>query len=79
MYVCVCHAITDREVRAAVTEGAAQAEEVFHHFGVQVRCGRCVATMRSMMSLAGNGAAERRHVTDGQAGAPAARCRGCTR
>lgn len=79
MYVCVCHAITDREVRAAVTEGAAQAEEVFQHFGVQVRCGRCVATMRSMMSLGTTGVTERRHVSDGHAPGPAGRCRGCTR
>lgn len=78
MYVCVCNAITDREVHAAMASGAIVADEVFRHFGTQIRCGRCVATMRSLM---GDNApnSERRHVTDAEPQATHKRCRGCTR
>ena len=82
MYVCVCNAITDREVHAAMSNGAAAADEVFRHFGAEVRCGRCVATMRSLMGDKGP-AGERRHVSDAEDPATArprkGRCAGCTR
>jgi bacterioferritin-associated ferredoxin len=78
MYVCVCNAITDREVHAAMAGGAIVADEVFRHFGAQVRCGRCVATMRSLMGdSAMNG--DRRHVGDPEPASAHKRCRGCTR
>lgn len=79
MYVCVCNAITDREVHAAMAGGAAGADEVFRHFGTEMRCGRCVATMRSLMGEQGT-KGERRHVGDAEP--PVARkprCPGCTR
>ncbi|MBR9972344.1 (2Fe-2S)-binding protein [Magnetospirillum sulfuroxidans] len=78
MYVCVCNAITDREVHAAMAGGAIVADEVFRHFGTQMRCGRCVATMRSLMgdnAMSG----ERRHVSDTEPASTHKRCRGCTR
>jgi|GEM_PF-2728786 len=76
------NAITDREVHAALAGGAAGTAEVFRHCDAQVRCGRCVATMRSMIgdhSCAG----ERRHVTDaepvGTGKGTHKRCRDCSR
>lgn len=78
MYVCVCNAITDREVHAAMAGGAMAADEVFRHFGAEMRCGRCVATMRGLMGESG-AAGERRHVGDAEPPAKHKRCRGCTR
>jgi len=49
MYVCVCHALTDRDVREAGTQGAMSHDQVFAHFGVQSRCGRCTGTMCRML------------------------------
>jgi len=71
MYVCVCHALTDGDVRSARDEGAATSAEVFRHYGVKPQCGRCVRTMGGVMGRCGLGcgetAAERRHANDGDA------------
>lgn len=68
MYVCVCHALTDRDVRAAESEGAARGSEVFRHFGLKPQCGRCVSSMHGMLGKHEPGG-DRRHATD--AAAPA--------
>lgn len=78
MYVCVCNAITDREVSAAVAGGATGADEVFRHFGTEMRCGRCVATMRGLIGETGC-AGERRHVGDAETPAGRKRCHDCVR
>ena len=71
MYVCICHALTDVDVRAAETEGAASdADEVFRHFGVKPECGRCVPCMRGLLAGGCRAAGEQAcwaasHGTDG--------------
>lgn len=50
MYVCVCNAINCRTVRSAVGEGARSVSEVFRSAGKRPQCGRCVDTMRDMIS-----------------------------
>jgi len=52
MYICLCHAITDRDVRSAEQDGAVSDSEVFRHFGVQPRCGRCIGSMRCLLGCA---------------------------
>lgn len=64
MYICVCHALTDGDVRSAEARGAATSGDVFHHFGVTPCCGRCVSSMRGMLHSSET-ASNRRHVTDG--------------
>ncbi|MBI3446975.1 MAG: (2Fe-2S)-binding protein [Magnetospirillum sp.] len=49
MYVCLCHGFTDRQVRAAVTEGAGSASAVFRQFDAKPRCGKCVSTVRELI------------------------------
>lgn len=49
MYVCICHALTDTDVQSAECQGAARPAEVFHHYGVQAQCGRCVNSMRCLL------------------------------
>jgi len=41
MYVCLCNAITDREIRGAVTLGARSVEDLKSMLGVATCCGRC--------------------------------------
>lgn len=41
MYVCICHAVTDREIRAAVAGGAARLEDLTMTLGVGAGCGCC--------------------------------------
>ncbi|BDM65792.1 (2Fe-2S)-binding protein [Shewanella sp. NFH-SH190041] len=41
MFVCVCHAITDSQIRQAVAAGAHSLAEVKQQLGVASQCGKC--------------------------------------
>jgi len=66
MYVCICHALTDHDVRSAEVEGASSDAEVFRHFGVKRQCGRCVPSMRCMLGCR-RPASEGSHANDADA------------
>jgi bacterioferritin-associated ferredoxin len=59
MYICICNALTEKDVRTAVDEGAASAAEIFGYHGVEALCGQCVPIMQRM-TAPGDPAAERR-------------------
>ncbi|MDA8232101.1 MAG: (2Fe-2S)-binding protein [Magnetospirillum sp.] len=53
MYLCLCHALTDRQVRAAIEEGGAGGTaEVYRRLGCTPRCGKCVPFVRAMVKAA---------------------------
>ncbi|HEX7036636.1 MAG TPA: (2Fe-2S)-binding protein [Pseudomonadales bacterium] len=41
MFVCVCHAVTDREIREAVDDGVDHVEQLEERCGVGTGCGSC--------------------------------------
>lgn len=41
MYVCVCKAVTERQVKQAVNEGVDTMRDLNHRLGVAGECGRC--------------------------------------
>ena len=41
VYVCICNAITDHEVRGAVALGARSLADLKSTLGVATQCGRC--------------------------------------
>lgn len=41
MFVCVCHAITDREIREAVDGGVDHVDQLGELYGVGTCCGSC--------------------------------------
>jgi bacterioferritin-associated ferredoxin len=49
MYVCVCHAVTDREIRRVVDNGARSLYEVQCQLPVGSCCGRCQDVARSVV------------------------------
>lgn len=49
MYICICNAITDKDVKEAEANGARTHEEVFAHFGAAPQCGCCIDTMCDSM------------------------------
>lgn len=49
MYVCLCHALTDRHVREARTRGASNVKQVFHSHGVKAECGKCCVCMKDIL------------------------------
>ena len=50
MYVCLCNALTDRQVRQAVADGACRPREVYAACGCRAQCSSCaraiLATIR---------------------------------
>jgi bacterioferritin-associated ferredoxin len=49
MYACVCHAVTDDDVRGHVTAGACSAKEVRAACGMRPGCGSCVSRIRALI------------------------------
>jgi bacterioferritin-associated ferredoxin len=41
MYICICNAITQRQVEECARSGAASVEELTSQLGVGAGCGRC--------------------------------------
>jgi bacterioferritin-associated ferredoxin len=49
MYVCVCHAVTDRDIGTAVAEGCCSLRELREQLGVGTCCGRCKGCARDVL------------------------------
>jgi len=50
MYVCICHAVSDRELRRKAEEGnTPSAAHYFRSRGVRPRCGKCVSDIHAML------------------------------
>ncbi len=41
MYVCVCNAVTERQVRQAISQGAVTVRQLKHELDVAGECGSC--------------------------------------
>ncbi len=50
MYVCVCHAVTEDDVRDHVAMGAASPKAVRSACGMRPGCGSCVQRIRAMLA-----------------------------
>ncbi len=49
MYICVCQAVTDREIHQAARNGAKTLKDLRRDLGVGVDCGRCVSCARQCL------------------------------
>jgi bacterioferritin-associated ferredoxin len=49
MYICICNAITDRDIVKAAEEGARSPEDLAHNLGVGLGCGRCTSCAKSLL------------------------------
>jgi len=52
MYVCVCRAVTERQIRDAVRGGARTLKDLRRELGVSSECGQCAASARQSLSEA---------------------------
>ena len=52
MYVCVCNAITERDVRQAITEGARTNEQLRQRLDAERVCGSCDDCLEDYLSEA---------------------------
>ena len=49
VYVCNCNGIREREVRAAIEQGAKRPAEVFRRQGCSPQCAKCVCDIACMI------------------------------
>ncbi len=49
MYVCLCKAVTDRQIRDAINGGASSFADVRRHLGVSTGCGKCLQQAKSIV------------------------------
>ncbi len=41
MYICICHAVTERQLKECARSGAASLDDIAFQLGVGTGCGRC--------------------------------------
>jgi bacterioferritin-associated ferredoxin len=49
MIVCVCKAVSDRHIRAAVKDGATSLRDLTRELGVGTCCGKCLPEAKSSL------------------------------
>ncbi|MBU8539929.1 (2Fe-2S)-binding protein [Falsiroseomonas tokyonensis] len=49
MYVCMCNALTDKQIAAVVAAGADRPHDVYAACGCRAQCGGCTGTILSMV------------------------------
>jgi bacterioferritin-associated ferredoxin len=49
MYVCVCRAVTDKDIHKAMAEGATTVRELKEKLRVTESCGSCLETVRHIV------------------------------
>lgn len=52
MYVCICNAVTDRDIRGAVARGARSLDDLATTLGVATRCRSCTDCARAVLAEA---------------------------
>jgi bacterioferritin-associated ferredoxin len=55
MYVCVCNAITDKQIRRAARSGVSSLYELRGKLGVAAGCGSCARTAQEILDEEGLG------------------------
>jgi bacterioferritin-associated ferredoxin len=53
VYVCVCNAVTDREIRQCADLGVATLDQLRECLGVASCCGKCEGTARALLGESG--------------------------
>lgn len=49
MYICICNAITDKQILAAQQEGCRSIDEITRALGVGNCCGRCLESAEDLL------------------------------
>jgi bacterioferritin-associated ferredoxin len=50
MIVCVCKAVSDRHIRAAVADGATRLKDLTRELGLGTCCGKCLPEAKSALA-----------------------------
>lgn len=49
MYICLCHAVTDRTINEALENGASSVTELMKELKVATQCGSCLSDVSTMV------------------------------
>ena len=49
MYLCICKAVSDQQIRQAVEQGVRTMGDVSARFGVGIECGKCIDPIRELL------------------------------
>lgn len=49
MYICICNALSDRELKDAVAQGHGCVDDVYRACGAERQCGSCAEDIAEMM------------------------------
>ncbi len=49
MYVCLCHGVTDGQIREAIYEGCCSYRDVRDSLGVGTQCGKCACLAKQVV------------------------------
>lgn len=49
MYVCICNAVTEQDIRDTVAEGSSSMRELREQLGIGDCCGRCCGCARELL------------------------------
>jgi bacterioferritin-associated ferredoxin len=52
MYVCVCRAVTDKDILEAIAEGATTVRQLKEQLKVTESCGSCLESVRDLVKQA---------------------------
>jgi bacterioferritin-associated ferredoxin len=53
MYICICNAVTEREIRGAVELGCDSIDDLRRDLGVASCCGKCLPEARKVLKRCG--------------------------
>jgi bacterioferritin-associated ferredoxin len=51
MYVCVCKAVTDTQIKQAIDNGVCTRKQLFTCLGVGSSCGKCNSHIKDILSI----------------------------
>jgi len=54
MYICICNAVTDRDIMKAVDKGASSLQDLSDELKVATCCGRCADCANNLLQQACN-------------------------
>lgn len=58
MYVCVCSAVTEKQIHKAIEGGVRTLRELRHQLGVTIECGRCARCAHDCLRASAGRAAD---------------------
>lgn len=50
MYVCICHAVTDTQIEAAIDDGAESMKQLSETLKIGTQCGQCCSCAKKVLN-----------------------------